>query len=104
MWRPNYTTASLWLSAEMVADGGVMLKSSAASLFLLLCSVLPPRLVAAGAKENSYITKDLLYKVSCPFIIALAQQSGFDGLAAYLAEKCLVAQFIDMKIAGEWKH
>ncbi|KAG2299251.1 hypothetical protein Bca52824_035723 [Brassica carinata] len=43
MWRPNYTTASLWLSAEMVADGGVMLKSSAASLFLLLCSVLPPR-------------------------------------------------------------
>ncbi|KAL0734610.1 hypothetical protein Bca4012_010820 [Brassica carinata] len=87
MWRPNYTTASLWLSAEMVADGGVMLKSSAASLFLLLCSVLPPR-----------------SQVSCPFIIALAQQSGFDGLAAYLAEKCLVAQFIDMKIAGEWKH
>nr|VDC94351.1 unnamed protein product [Brassica oleracea] len=28
-------------------------------------------------------------------------QSGFDGLAAYLAEKCLLN---DMKIAGKWKH
>ncbi|KAL0886646.1 hypothetical protein Bca101_010629 [Brassica carinata] len=98
MWRPNYTTASLWLSAEMVADGGVMLKSSAASLFLLLCSVLPPSTISC--ESDSWFRS----QVSCPFIIALAQQSGFDGLAAYLAEKCLVAQFIDMKIAGEWKH
>ncbi|CAB78657.1 transcription factor like protein [Arabidopsis thaliana] len=30
----------------------------------------------------------------------LAQQKGYDGLAAFLAEKCLVAQFKDMQTAG----
>ncbi|KAG5393938.1 hypothetical protein IGI04_023901 [Brassica rapa subsp. trilocularis] len=142
----------------MMADGGVMLKSSAASLFLL-CSVIRARLPEMRLKKmcqheqelaitptpkedkdladldiqlllltvsnassaaitlivwkkalvNLTLGLDLGYKikVSCPFIVywfrALAQQSGFDDLVAYVAEICLLAQLNDMKIAGNLK-
>lgn len=58
---------------------------------------------------NLTLGLDLGYKikVSCPFIVywfrALAQQSGFDDLVAYVAEICLLAQLNDMNIAGKWK-
>ncbi|KAL1223710.1 Calmodulin-binding transcription activator 6 [Cardamine amara subsp. amara] len=56
-------------------------------------------LLSAGARPNLVTdpTKDNLGGCTAA---DLAQQNGYDGLAAYLAEKCLVAQFRDMKIAG----
>nr|VDC67413.1 unnamed protein product [Brassica rapa] len=63
----------------------------------------------ADLDVNLTLGLDLGYKikVSCPFIVywfrALAQQSGFDDLVAYVAEICLLAQLNDMKIAGNLK-
>ncbi|CAN7100862.1 unnamed protein product, partial [Brassica rapa subsp. narinosa] len=63
----------------------------------------------ADLDVNLTLGLDLGYKikVSCPFIVywfrALAQQSGFDDLVAYVAEICLLAQLNDMNIAGNLK-
>ncbi|ESQ48240.1 hypothetical protein EUTSA_v10020047mg [Eutrema salsugineum] len=56
-------------------------------------------LLTAGAKPN-LVTDSRKDNLGGCTAADLAQQNGFDGLAAYLAEKGLVAQFIDMKIAG----
>ncbi|KFK39035.1 hypothetical protein AALP_AA3G192200 [Arabis alpina] len=56
-------------------------------------------LLSAGAKPN-LVTDSRKDNLGGCTAADLAQQNGFDGLAAYLAEKGLVAQFIDMKIAG----
>ncbi|VVA97929.1 unnamed protein product [Arabis nemorensis] len=56
-------------------------------------------LLSAGAKPN-LVTDSRKDNLGGCTAADLAQQNGFDGLAAYLAEKGLIAQFIDMKIAG----
>lgn len=56
-------------------------------------------LLSAGAKPN-LVTDSRKDNLGGCTAADLAQQNGFDGLAAYLAEQGLVAQFIDMKIAG----
>ncbi|KAI9197003.1 hypothetical protein LWI28_028938 [Acer negundo] len=56
-------------------------------------------LLSAGAKPNLVTDPTKEY---CAGITAadLASKKGYDGLAAYLSEKALVAQFQDMTIAG----
>ncbi|AEE75886.1 Calmodulin-binding transcription activator 6 [Arabidopsis thaliana] len=56
-------------------------------------------LLSAGARPN-LVTDSTKDNLGGCMAADLAQQNGYDGLAAYLAEKCLVAQFRDMKIAG----
>ncbi|ESQ55836.1 hypothetical protein EUTSA_v10024342mg [Eutrema salsugineum] len=56
-------------------------------------------LLSAGARPNLVTDPTKEYLGGCT-AADLAQQKGYDGLAAFLAEKCLVAQFSDMKIAG----
>ncbi|XP_010524575.1 PREDICTED: calmodulin-binding transcription activator 5 isoform X2 [Tarenaya hassleriana] len=56
-------------------------------------------LLSAGARPN-LVTDPTKKNVDGCTAADLAQQKGYDGLAAYLSEKCLVAQFKDMKIAG----
>ncbi|XP_010487565.1 PREDICTED: calmodulin-binding transcription activator 6 [Camelina sativa] len=56
-------------------------------------------LLSAGARPN-LVTDPTKNNLDGCMASDLAQQNGYDGLAAYLAEKCLVAQFRDMKIAG----
>lgn len=56
-------------------------------------------LLSSGARPN-LVTDPRKDNLGGCTAADLAQQNGFDGLAAYLAEKCLVAQFIDMRIAG----
>ncbi|XP_051127941.1 calmodulin-binding transcription activator 5-like [Andrographis paniculata] len=56
-------------------------------------------LLSAGAKPN--LVTDPTPKYPGGYTAAdLASRSGYDGLAAYLAEKALVAQFSDMTLAG----
>ncbi|CAN7106762.1 unnamed protein product [Brassica rapa subsp. narinosa] len=56
-------------------------------------------LLTAGAKPN-LVTDSRKDNLGGCTPADLAQQNGFDGIAAYLAEKCLVAQFVAMKLAG----
>ncbi|CAH2078910.1 unnamed protein product [Thlaspi arvense] len=56
-------------------------------------------LLSAGARPNLVTDPTKEFLGGCT-AADLAQQKGYDGLAAFLAEKCLVAQFKDMKIAG----
>ncbi|CAA7045659.1 unnamed protein product [Microthlaspi erraticum] len=56
-------------------------------------------LLSAGARPNLVTDPTKEYLGGCT-AADLAQQKGYDGLAAFLAEKCLVAQFKDMKMAG----
>ncbi|XP_023641062.1 calmodulin-binding transcription activator 6 isoform X2 [Capsella rubella] len=56
-------------------------------------------LLSAGARPN-LVTDPTKDNLGGCMAADLAEQNGYDGLAAYLAEKCLVAQFRDMKIAG----
>ncbi|CAN8269205.1 unnamed protein product [Cochlearia groenlandica] len=56
-------------------------------------------LLSAGARPN-LVTDPRKDNLGGCTAADLAQQNGFEGLAAYLAEKSLVAQFIDMKLAG----
>ncbi|KAH0880602.1 hypothetical protein HID58_067996 [Brassica napus] len=68
-----------------------------------LCAILGEKMVAAlltaGAKPN-LVTDSRKDNLGGCTPADLAQQNGFDGIAAYLAEKCLVAQFVAMKLAG----
>ncbi|KAL3829339.1 hypothetical protein ACJIZ3_018141 [Penstemon smallii] len=56
-------------------------------------------LLSAGAKP-SYVTDPTSENPGGCTAADLASTNGFDGLAAYLAEKALVAQFNDMTLAG----
>uniref|UniRef100_A0A1J3E2T6 Calmodulin-binding transcription activator 5 n=1 Tax=Noccaea caerulescens TaxID=107243 RepID=A0A1J3E2T6_NOCCA len=56
-------------------------------------------LLSAGARPNLVTDPTKEYLGGCT-AADLAQQKGYDGLAAFLAEKCLVAQFNDMTVAG----
>ncbi|KAK4483307.1 hypothetical protein RD792_010492 [Penstemon davidsonii] len=56
-------------------------------------------LLSAGAKPN-YVTDPTSENPGGCTASDLASTNGFDGLAAYLAEKALVAQFNDMTLAG----
>ncbi|CAN8231881.1 unnamed protein product [Cochlearia groenlandica] len=56
-------------------------------------------LLSAGARPN-LVTDPTKQQLGGCTAADLAQQKGYDGLAAFLAEKCLVAQFKDMQIAG----
>ncbi|XP_051129654.1 calmodulin-binding transcription activator 5-like isoform X2 [Andrographis paniculata] len=56
-------------------------------------------LLSAGAKPNLVTDPTSESPGGCT-AADLASKSGFDGLAAYLAEKALVAQFNDMNLAG----
>ncbi|CAN8324717.1 unnamed protein product [Cochlearia groenlandica] len=56
-------------------------------------------LLSAGARPNLVTDPTKEYLGGCT-AADLAQQKGYEGLAAFLAEKCLVAQFRDMKMAG----
>lgn len=56
-------------------------------------------LLSAGARPN-LVTDPTKENLGGCTAADLAQQKGYDGLAAFLAEKCLVAQFKDMQMAG----
>ncbi|KAG7616189.1 Calmodulin-binding transcription activator 5 [Arabidopsis thaliana] len=56
-------------------------------------------LLSAGARPNLVTDPTKEFLGGCT-AADLAQQKGYDGLAAFLAEKCLVAQFKDMQTAG----
>ncbi|XP_023635492.1 calmodulin-binding transcription activator 5 isoform X3 [Capsella rubella] len=56
-------------------------------------------LLSAGARPNLVTDPTKEFLGGCT-PADLAQQKGYDGLAAFLAEKCLVAQFKDMQVAG----
>lgn len=56
-------------------------------------------LLSAGAKPNLVTDPTSAHPSGCT-AADVASANGFDGLAAYLAEKALVAQFDDMKVAG----
>ncbi|CAF2232309.1 unnamed protein product, partial [Brassica napus] len=56
-------------------------------------------LLSAGARPNLVTDPTKEYLGGCT-AADIAQQKGYEGLAAFLAEKCLVAQFRDMKMAG----
>lgn len=56
-------------------------------------------LLSAGAKPN-LVTDPTSENPGGCIAADLASKNGFDGLAAYLAEKSLVAQFDDMTLAG----
>ncbi|KAM7280432.1 hypothetical protein ACFE04_007566 [Oxalis oulophora] len=56
-------------------------------------------LLAAGAKPNLVSDPTSKYPGGCT-AADLAYMNGYDGVAAYLSEKALVAQFNDMSIAG----
>lgn len=56
-------------------------------------------LLSAGARPNLVTDPTKEFLGGCT-AADLAQQKGYDGLAAFLAEKCLVAQFRDMQKAG----
>ncbi|WZZ56975.1 hypothetical protein YC2023_057082 [Brassica napus] len=53
---------------------------------------------SSSPRKRTYTGKDESW--SQAWFRDLAQQNGFDGLAAYRLEKSLQAQLIDMKIAG----
>ncbi|KAL7123777.1 hypothetical protein ABFS83_14G004900 [Erythranthe nasuta] len=56
-------------------------------------------LLSAGAKPNLVTDPTSAHPGGCT-AADVASKNGFDGLAAYLAEKALVAQFNDMTLAG----
>lgn len=56
-------------------------------------------LLSAGAKPNLVTDPTPENPGGCT-AADLASKNGFDGLAAYLAEKALIAQFNDMTLAG----
>ncbi|XP_058000912.1 calmodulin-binding transcription activator 5 isoform X9 [Hevea brasiliensis] len=56
-------------------------------------------LLSAGAKPNLVTDPTSDHPGGCT-AADLASAKGYDGLAAYLSEKCLVAQFKDMSVAG----
>lgn len=56
-------------------------------------------LLSVGAKPNLVTDPTSGSPGGCT-AADLASKNGFDGLAAYLAEKALVAQFNDMRLAG----
>ncbi|VVA90736.1 unnamed protein product [Arabis nemorensis] len=56
-------------------------------------------LLSAGARPN-LVTDSTKENLGGCTAADLAQQKGYDGLAAFLAEKCLLAQFKDMQMAG----
>lgn len=56
-------------------------------------------LLSCGAKPNLVTDPTTEYPGGCT-AADLAYMKGYDGLAAYLSEKCLVEQFNDMSLAG----